>query len=419
MRVPGLTPALLALGVGAFVVASGCDQLGPWWEAVHKSNGTGTSGTGAGGTSGSASMCVRITEGGPGTCEDYSTYKIRSADLCAQKNLVISSLEPGAMCGNGGVESMTFLCCPPAPAPTPVTCSEGTDRTGRVCKTCTDANGKIVSTDCNSGGASGQMCTTNRLSTGTGCKSYDLWKQDASATCTKQNLLLTSIAPGPDCDGGIVGVTFTCCGGPPPPPTCGQSIDATGQTCKTCWDSNGKAISNDCSPPTGGGGSSGGQMCTKTEMGGSTSCKPYDLWKQYASDVCMQQNLLLTGLAPGATCGDGVYQSISFTCCAPTPSPPAPKCTQTTDASGQVCKTCVDSVTGTVVSNDCAPGPGSGSGMCIAIDDGGPSSCKDDATWKMYGTDRCAQQNLALTGVKVAVPCAGGASQVTYVCCAP
>ena len=465
----GLTRFLLALGLFAFV-GSGCDQLAPWWEAVQKDKGIGTSGTGAGGTSGTASMCVRITEGGTGTCEDYATYKIRSADVCAQKNLVISSLEPGAMCGNGGVESMTFVCCPPAPTPTPVTCSESTDATGRACKTCVDANGKTVSTDCNSnvpgmmcvnidgggdstsckpydiwkqygsdtcqqknmqltnlltgpscggtnyqnvtyvccattpsgstgtggspgggsggtGGASGQMCTTNRLS-GTGCKSYDLWKQDASATCTQKMLQLTSITPGPACDGGIVGVTFTCCGGPTPSPP---------------------------PPPTGSGGSSGGQMCTTSEMGGSTSCKPYDLWKQYASDACTQQNLVLTGLATGTTCGDGVYQSIKLTCCAPTPSPPPPKCTQTVDASGQVCKTCVDSVTGAVISNDCAPG--SGSGMCVTIDDGSASSCKDEATWKKYGTDRCAQQNLLLTDLKLAVACPGGYSMVTYVCC--
>ena len=37
--------------------------------------------------------CVEITEGGPGTCTDYATYKIRSSDVCAQKNLFISNLE--------------------------------------------------------------------------------------------------------------------------------------------------------------------------------------------------------------------------------------------------------------------------------------------------------------------------------------
>jgi hypothetical protein len=197
--------------------------------------------------------------------------------------------------------------------------------------------------------------------------------------CTQKNLLLTSITPGPSCDGGIVGVTFTCCGG-----------------------------STTMPPP---------QMCTSSEMGGPSSCKPYDVWKQYASDACTTQNLVLTGLATGATCGDGVYQTIKFTCCAPTPSPPPPKCTQTTDASGQICKTCVDSVTGMVISNDCAPSLPSG--MCVTFEDGGATSCKDEATWKKYGSDRCAQQNLPLTDLKLNVACAGGYSTVTYVCCAP
>ena len=131
MRVTALTRPLVALGLVAFV-ASGCDQLAPWWDAVQKGNGTGTSGTGTGGTPGTASMCVRITEGGPGTCGDYATYKIRSADVCAPKNLVISSLEPGAMCGNGGVESMTFVCCPPPPPPTCEKVDGGGDSNSRT-----------------------------------------------------------------------------------------------------------------------------------------------------------------------------------------------------------------------------------------------------------------------------------------------
>jgi hypothetical protein len=55
--------------------------------------------------------------------------------------------------------------------------------------------------------------------------------------------------------------------------------------------------------------------------------------------------------------------------------------------------------------------------MCISIEDGGPTSCKDPATWKRYGTDRCSQQNLQLTDVKVVVECTGGYSVVSYVCC--
>src|SRR6185312_10390731 len=81
------------------------------------------------------------------------------------------------------------------------------------------------------------------------------------------------------------------------------------------------------------------------------------------------------------------------------PPPPPPKCDQTSGADGAICKTCWDATTGMVISNDCAPAPtgtggATGTGACIQIDDGGPSSCKDEATWKTYGTDRCAQQNL-------------------------
>jgi hypothetical protein len=385
----GLTHSLLALGFFAFVGIS-CDQLAPWWDAVHKGNGTGTSGTGTGGTSGTASMCVRITEGGPGTCEDYATYKIRSADVCAQKNLVISSLEPGAMCGNGGVDSMTFVCCPPAPTPTPVTCSERTDATGRICKTCVDANGKVVSTDCNSN-VPGMMCVNVDGGGGsTSCKPYDVWKQYGSDTCQQKNMQLTNLLTGPSCGGtSYQNVTYVCCATTP------SGSTGTGG-----------------SGGSGGTGGASGQMCTTNRLSSGTSCRSYDLWKQDASVTCTQNNLLLTSITPGPACDGGIV-GVTFTCCAPPPLPP--KCTQTVDASGQVCKTCVDSVTGLVISNDCAPG--AGSGMCVTIDDGGASSCKDEATWKKYGTDRCAQQNLALTDLKLAVACAGGYSMVTYVCC--
>ena len=206
----GLTRFLLALGLFAFV-GSGCDQLAPWWEAVQKDKGIGTSGTGAGGTSGTASMCVRITEGGTGNCQDYATYRIRSADVCAQKNLVISSLEPGAMCGNGGVESMTFVCCPPAPTPR-LTCSESTDATGRACKTCVDANGKTVSTDCNSN-VPGMMCVNiDGGGDSTSCKPYDIWKQYGSDTCQQKNMQLTNLLTGPSCGGtNYQNVTYVCC----------------------------------------------------------------------------------------------------------------------------------------------------------------------------------------------------------------
>ena len=166
MRVTALTDSLLAIGFVA-VVGSGCGKLDAFLDAVQGHQGgtgstaagtAGTSGssTGAAGSSGAPATCIEITEGGAGTCTDYATYKIRSSDVCAQKNLFISRLEPGPACGDGGIESMTFVCCPP-PAPPPVRCREGTDMSGRICKTCVDAGGNVVSTDCD-GNVPGMMC---------------------------------------------------------------------------------------------------------------------------------------------------------------------------------------------------------------------------------------------------------------------
>ena len=70
----------------------------------------------------------------------------------------------------------------------------------------------------------------------------------------------------------------------------------------------------------------------------------------------------------------------------PTPLPPS-----ATDASGQPRKDVLGSLTGKEISSDgstglTGTGGSGGSQMCIAIDDGGPSSCKDAATWKQYGS---------------------------------
>jgi len=232
---------------------------------------------------------------------------------------------------------------------------------------------------------------------------------------------------------------------PPPPPKCAETTDASGQTCQTCWDAmTGNVISNACvqgsngsagardgggapPPPTGSGGSDGGGMCIQIPDGVESSCKPYDIWKQYGADRCAQQNLQLTDLALGPSCGAMSFQSVVYTCCAGTSPPlPPPKCAQTTDANGQICETCWDSATGAMISNDCVPGPtggggsgGADGGMCTQISDGGPSSCKPIDTWKQYGTATCAQQNLQLADITLGLECAPGSYQsVVYTCCA-
>jgi hypothetical protein len=61
---------------------------------------------------------------------------------------------------------------------------------------------------------------------------------------------------------------------------------------------------------------------------------------------------------------------------------------------------------------------GSGPGACLTLSDGGPTSCKDAATWMTYGAQICAEKNLTLTDLKPITTCAGGNYEsVAYVCC--
>jgi hypothetical protein len=120
-------------------------------------------------------------------------------------------------------------------------------------------------------------------------------------------------------------------------------------------------------------------------------------------------------------------------------------CAAVMGADGSVCKQCIDA-TGAIVYDSCAATPptptgtagttggggtgpdgaagaggatgGSSGAACVKITDGGPTSCKDSATWKMYGAAACAQQNLTLTDISWDISCEPDRyQQVTYVCC--
>jgi hypothetical protein len=188
--------------------------------------------------------------------------------------------------------------------------------------------------------------------------------------------------------------------------------------------------------------------CTTLEQGGPGSCKDVSTWKEYAYKDCIGRGLTLTDYLPQDSCGGQSYQSVIYACCSPVPtSPPAvvnceattspdgascktcydvnkmvvsndcswpaAKCEATTSADGVSCKTCYD-VNGKVVSNECS---GTAPSACFQIIDGGPTSCKDAGTWKMYGAARCDQQKATLVDVKPITMCAGGIEQVAYTCC--
>jgi hypothetical protein len=392
MRRTALTRSFLTIGLVA-LVGSGCGPINTWLDAVqpHKggttsppSGSAGASGTstGAGGSGVAANCvaemgatglckrcydasgvlvhedcpppptssdpaCVEITEGGPGTCTDYATYKIRSSDVCAQKNLFISNLKPGPMCGNGGVESMTFVCCPP-PAPSPVTCSQGTDATGRACKTCVDASGAVVSTDCNAN-VPGTMCLKIPDGGSTSCKPYDLWKQYGTSACAQQKMELTDLVVGTPCGSNYQDVTYVCCASVP-----SGSTGAGGST---------------------GTGSGGSQMCIAIDDGGPSSCKDAATWKQSGSDRCGQQNLALTDLKFGVAC-DGGYSMVSYVCCGAGAAPgPVAACDSWVNPDGAVCKQCRDA-SGNVISLDCTGGQMPPNEICDVKTNADGSQCK-------------------------------------------
>jgi hypothetical protein len=178
---------------------------------------------------------------------------------------------------------------------------------------------------------------------------------------------------------------------------CEGTTGPKGEACKTCYDPSGMIVYQECAPvdPTGAAGSSGSsdpQMCVKFEDGGPGSCKDPSTWKDYGWDYCKAQNLALTDLALGPDCGGG-FQSATYVCCGPSTG------------------------SGTGGSTGTTPPPPP-PGMCIVISDGGPTSCKDAATWKRYGSDSCKGQNLVLSDYKLGESCGDGYYRdVAYVCC--
>ena len=273
---------------------------------------------------------------------------------------------------------------------------------------------------------------------GTGC---DQWLKALEEAQAPSN---GGINPGKDAGGPSMGTggapaNAGSAGAPGAAVSCKSVVNENGATCKSCVDANGASVYEACDPvPGGSGGTTGGGpgndpgACLTLSDGGPTSCKDAATWMKYGAESCAQKNLTLTDLKPVTTCAGGDYESVIYVCCGTAPpndagaTAPVITCAMTTDASGGACETCTDD-SGKVVKTDCADGTGGSSGSggstgtgatsCTSIDDGGPTSCKDPATWKQDGIDRCGEQNLSLTDLKPLTMCAGGYASVTYVCC--
>jgi hypothetical protein len=121
--------------------------------------------------------------------------------------------------------------------------------------------------------------------------------------------------------------------------SCEAFMGPTG-VCKRCYDAAGLLILEDCPPPPPP--PSDAATCVSIDDGSPSSCKDLGTWKQYGADRCKQQNLVITNITPGATCADGYYSTVTYTCCSGGSGidvPPPPKCGETGGPDGQVCKT--------------------------------------------------------------------------------
>jgi hypothetical protein len=182
---------------------------------------TGTGGTGAAGAAGTGGAaggsrggaCLKITDGGPTSCKDSATWKMYGLAACAQQNLTLTDIGWDIACPgySDHYQQVTYVCCGG--------CTTTVDATGVTCKTCTDATGAVMSSECSGGGGT---CEASTGPDGAACK-----------TCRDGNGKIVSA----ECNDGGTGATEIC----------DVRTQADGSTCKVCWEPDGSMIST-CPP---------------------------------------------------------------------------------------------------------------------------------------------------------------------------
>jgi hypothetical protein len=140
-------------------------------------------------------------------------------------------------------------------------------------------------------GAEPASCATQIEGSETSCKSASEWKAIAYQLCKARGQELTAYsAGGGDCGNGNTRyVKYECCPAKPAPPPLPPP------------------------PPA--------PACFGEGQGGETSCKPPELWKQYAADACKARGAELSMIDYAVDCGGGNFRYIKYVCCPPTPPP--------------------------------------------------------------------------------------------------
>jgi hypothetical protein len=209
------------------------------------------------------------------------------------------------------------------------------------------ASGGAGTPTAGSGGASGQpACKPGVLGGADVCLDVGAWKQKAYSTCEEAGEVLGDYVPSDACGTDAYHfVKYTCCASAPPPPP----------------------------PPS---------ECTTKVQGDATSCKPAEVWKEYAEQDCAAAGGKLNGFSPKEDCGDGNSRSVKYTCCGSAPPPPPPPSDCTTNVQGDA------------------------------------TSCKPPGAWEEYASEDCVAAGRKLYGFSPYEDCGfGNTRYVKYTCC--
>ena len=231
------------------------------------------------------------------TCKSQDEWKRYAYDACLAQNLILNDYGVGGGdCGAGMTRMVKYQCCAPAPSVPSDPGNSGTPGTPPGTTTPPGPTTPPAPNRCADIVVAGDETT---------CRSQDEWKLYAYEACQAQMLSLNDYGVGGgDCAPGKTRqVKYQCCGPVPPDPGNSGSGGGSGTPGST--------------PGTGSGGTSGtgGGSCTGGGDGSPSSCKSVATWRQYATETCTRQNLVLTDIAFGESCGTDFYRYSRFVCC--------------------------------------------------------------------------------------------------------
>ena len=347
-----------------------------------------------------SSSCETIeTKTVQGVCQSPDQWKDHAVKLCGDA-AAVADLKVFGQCANAkdAYLAATISCCgatDPAPTPTPTPKPNP--------EPCDNADG--TSCEPKPEPPAQQPCKTVVMGDVTSCKPADVWKQYAHELCNDNGLQLSALSLGDQCKGGFVQAKVACCPKDEPSP-----CDSTTGNCEPkpepCVNADGTTCDEPNPQPEP-------NQCFAEMMGGNTSCKPAEVWKQYASEICADANMILVGIGVDGECDKGAYSHAKFECCAKQlDTKPPVNDTKPPSDNGE---TPNDGTTG---SNDPAPEP-TPSSLCKADLFGAKDLCMSEDEWVAEAQEICGDSGMELSKIRPHYSCGKGSFSFAKIqCCA-